>query len=68
MTGISIKRAGDTVEIPEGCFALIMPVDRAHASCVALQPVPAGVTTSTATQTTRNALLKALARVQGQGR
>lgn len=68
MSGISIKRAGDTVEIPEGCFALIMPVERAHPYCVALQPIPAGATTSTATQATRNAVLKALARVQGAGK
>ncbi len=65
MSVISVRHAGDTVEIPEGCFALIMPAERAHSARVALKPVPAGATTSNATQTTRDALDKALARVQG---
>ena len=65
MSSISIKREGETLQVPEGCFALIMPTERAHPACVALQPIQAGETSSTATQTTRKALLTAFARADG---
>lgn len=59
MTG-SITRDGE--------YAVIrIPMDEVHALRVALHPVPAGATTSTATQSIRDRLDKALARLESQG-
>ena len=60
MSGGSITREGD--------FAVIrVPMAEVHALRVALHPIPAGATTSAATQSIRTRLDKALARLQSKG-
>jgi hypothetical protein len=60
MTTASVQRDGD--------YAVIrLPISEVHALRVALHPVPAGAPTSTSTQSIRDRLDKALARLEAQG-